>query len=67
MVKNGYCGNDDFIFVWDLGINFLGVQNFLKNNGEMLWAKSRRIREKGLVVSMYTVFSGRFFLLLGGL
>ena len=36
MVKNGYCGNDDFIFVWDLGINFLGVQNFSKNNGEML-------------------------------
>ena len=28
--------NDDFIFVWDLGINFLGVQNFSKNNGEML-------------------------------
>ena len=28
--------NDDFISVWDLGINFLGVQNFSKNNGEML-------------------------------
>ena len=29
IVTNGYCGNDGFIFSWDLGINFLCVQNLV--------------------------------------
>ena len=29
MVKNGYCGNDGFIFAWDLGINFLCIPNWV--------------------------------------
>ena len=28
MVKKGYCGNDGFIFAWDLGVSFLGILNF---------------------------------------
>ena len=28
MVKNGYCGNDGFIFAWDLGVIFLSVPNW---------------------------------------
>ena len=28
MIKNGYCENDDFIFAWDLGVNFLVVPNW---------------------------------------
>ena len=28
IVKNGYCGNDGFIFALDLGVNFLGLPNF---------------------------------------
>ena len=29
MVKNVYCGNDGFIFAWDLGSSFLGVPNWV--------------------------------------
>ena len=29
MVKNGYYGNDGFIFAWDLGVMFLGIPNWL--------------------------------------
>ena len=28
MVKNGYCGNDGFIFAWDLGVILLGIPNW---------------------------------------
>ena len=28
MGKNGYCGNDGFIFAWDLVVIFLGILNF---------------------------------------
>ena len=28
IVKNGYCGNDGFIFAWVLGVIFLCVLNF---------------------------------------
>ena len=28
MVKNGYYKNDGLILAWDLGVIFLGIQNF---------------------------------------
>ena len=28
IVKNGFCGNDGFIFAWDLGVIFLGIPIF---------------------------------------
>ena len=28
IVKNGYCGNDGFIFAWDLGVIFLRHTKF---------------------------------------
>ena len=28
MVKNGYDKNDGLILAWDLGVIFLGIQNF---------------------------------------
>ena len=29
MTKNGYYGNDGFIFAWDLGVIFLGIWNWV--------------------------------------
>ena len=29
IVKNGYCGNDGFIFAWDLGVIFSGIPNLV--------------------------------------
>ena len=57
MVKNGYTGNGCLNFAWDLGVIFLGLRKFRRNIKGQIWG----VREKGLVVSIYTVFGGRYF------
>ena len=49
-------------FPWDLGVSFLGILNLRKNNDEILRSRSRGPGKKVLVLSMYTIFGGRFFM-----
>ena len=63
IVINGYCGNDGFIFAWDLGVIFLGIPNlvigqFLKFFFLILVLKVSW--KSVLVVSLYTYFWGFF-------
>ena len=40
-----YYGNDGFMFAWDLGVSFLGIQNVLEINDEILREPNLRGQE----------------------
>ena len=61
--KNGYCGNDGFIFTWDLGVIFLGMLNFKSLRFQKNFFKNLGLKgviEKCVGVSFYTYFRDFF-------
>ena len=61
MIKNGYCGNDGFIFAWDLGASFLGILNWVVSGFLGIFFGLEGVMEKCVCCFLVYLFWGGFF------